>query len=180
MPRNIEIKARVADPAALARAAAALATSGPELLHQDDTFFRCAHGRLKLRVFGPGDGGAVPAELIFDRRADQGGPKESSYVISRTDEPGTLREALAGACGLLGRVRKRRTLWLAGRTRIHLDEVEGLGHFVELEVVLAEDEPATQGEAEARDLMRRLGIAEATLVEGAYLDLLRRSRPVTG
>lgn len=167
MARNVEIKARVRDPASLHGRAAALATEGPVRIEQDDTFFACANGRLKLRQFGPGSG-----ELIFYRRSDDLGPKTSFYVRSATSEPGTLREALTLAHGQVGRVRKCRTLFLVGRTRVHLDEVEGLGHFMELEVVLADGEPVEAGEVEANDLMRRLGVEPADLIDVAYVDLV--------
>lgn len=165
--RNVEIKARVADLAAVEARAAAIASEGPIDLEQDDTFFACLRGRLKLRQLAAGRG-----ELIHYDRPDQGGPKLSSYVLAPTADPGALREALARALGVIGRVRKRRRLYLAGRTRIHLDRVEGLGDFVELEVVLAPGEPTTAGEAEARRIMQALGVDEASLVAGAYLDLL--------
>src|SRR5689334_21734090 len=122
MARNVEIKARVADREALVRRAQAVATEGPIEIAQDDTFFRCESGRLKLRELSPDRG-----ELIFYRRADAPGPKESFYLRSGTSEPATLRESLALAYGVSGRVRKQRTLYLAGRTRIHVDRVEGLG-----------------------------------------------------
>jgi adenylate cyclase class IV len=79
---------------------------------------------------------------------------------------------LAAAYGTAGRVRKRRTLFLAGRTRIHLDRVEELGDFLELEVVLDESEPAEGGVEEAHRLMDALGIDLSRLVAGAYVDLL--------
>lgn len=168
MARNVEIKARIASVAALRPVAAALADSGPTPIAQDDTFFACDAGRLKLRDFGDGRG-----ELIFYRRADEAGPKLSSYLRTPTSDPAGLREALTLAHGAVGRVRKARTLFLAGRTRIHLDEVEGLGAFLELEVVLDDDEPLERGVDEAHALMARLGVASDALVEGAYLDLLR-------
>ena len=155
MARNIEIKARVAD-------------SGPVEIPQDDTFFRCDNGRLKLRAFADGRG-----ELIFYRRPDADGPKVSFYVLSPTDSPDTLREALTLANGQEGRVVKHRTLFLVGRTRVHLDRVQGLGDFMELEVVLADGEDAEAGMREAHALMARLGIAQDALVQGAYHDLLR-------
>jgi len=167
MARNIEIKARIASIDVLLPAVLAVATAGPSEIHQDDSFFHCANGRLKLRDFGDGRG-----ELIFYQRADQAGPKTSHYVVTPTPDPAGLRSALHQAWGETGRVRKRRTLVLAGRTRIHLDEVEGLGAFLELEVVLADGEAAEAGEREAHALMRQLGIAPADLVEGAYVDLL--------
>jgi len=76
------------------------------------------------------------------------------------------------AYGAAGRVRKHRTLYLVGRTRVHLDRVEGLGDFLELEVVLAEGDSADAGVKEARGLMAALGLADDQLVEGAYVDLL--------
>jgi adenylate cyclase class IV len=69
-------------------------------------------------------------------------------------------------------VQKHRTLFLAGRTRIHLDRVAGLGDFLELEVVLEDNEPSEVGVCEAHELMARLGVEPLQLVEGAYLDLL--------
>lgn len=167
MARNIEIKARVASLAAVESLAAALSGEEPVAIAQDDTFFACPDGRLKLRAFSDGTG-----ELIFYRRADDTGPKESFYVISPTSSPDTLRDALGLAYGVIGRVRKQRLLFMAGRTRIHLDRVEGLGEFLELEVVLRDGESAEAGMAEARELLASLRIAPEQLVSGTYLDLL--------
>ncbi|ASC65033.1 MULTISPECIES: class IV adenylate cyclase [Achromobacter] len=170
MARNVEIKARVASLDAIEPLAAALSGQEPVSIAQDDTFFACANGRLKLRAFADGTG-----ELIFYRRSDETGPKESFYVISRTDTPDTLREALTLAYGTAGRVRKQRLLFMAGRTRIHLDRVEGLGEFLELEVVLRDGETLEAGMEEARSLMAALGVAPEQLLSGAYVDLLGRA-----
>jgi predicted adenylyl cyclase CyaB len=168
MARNIEIKARIDSVDKLLPRARAIANDGPTEIVQDDTFFSCPNGRLKLRAFSETAG-----ELIFYQRPDQAGPKESFYVISRTASPNTLREALLLAYGQCGRVRKHRTLFMAGRTRIHLDRVEGLGDFVELEVVLSEGETTESGVMVAHELLARLGISPQQLIEGAYVDLLR-------
>ncbi len=167
MARNVEIKARIASVEALVPRAAALATEGPERIEQDDTFFPCPNGRLKLRAFH-----AQSGQLIFYARPDLAGPKESFYILSPTASPDTLRDALTAAQGTSGRVRKVRTLFLVGRTRVHLDRVEGLGDFLELEVVLRDDEPVEAGVAEAHALMAQLGVAPDALIEGAYVDLL--------
>lgn len=167
MARNVEIKARIDSVAVMLPRALALASRGPEIIYQDDTFFRCERGRLKLRQFDARQG-----QLIFYERADRAGPKTSFYEITLTTEPDKLRSVLSAALGEIGRVRKRRTLLMAGRTRIHLDEVQGLGDFLELEVVLAASEPEADGLAEAHVLMQSLGIAADSLIEGAYLDLL--------
>ena len=167
MSRNIEIKARIESVAILTPRVAALASEGPLEIAQDDTFFACDTGRLKLRAFSNDSG-----ELIFYQRVNQTGPKESFYLRSPTTSPETLRESLSLAYGQIGRIRKYRTLFLVGRTRVHLDRVEGLGHFLELEVMLVGDEPAEQGIREASELMDKLGVEPGQLIEGAYLDLL--------
>jgi predicted adenylyl cyclase CyaB len=166
MARNIEIKAHIESVEALVPKAAAIASEGPIEIEQDDTFFRCDNGRLKLRALAPDKG-----EIIFYRRADQHGPKESFYLRSPTSAPDVLRSSLSMAYGEVGRVRKHRTLFIVGRTRIHLDRVEGLGHFLELEVVLGENEPSEVGVREAQRLMEQLGIHSSQLIEGAYVDL---------
>ena len=166
MPRNIEIKAHIESVESFAPKAAAIATEGPFEIEQDDTFFRCDNGRLKLRVLAGGNG-----EVIFYRRSDQRAPKESLYLRAPTSAPETLRDALSMAYGVVGRVRKHRTLFLVGRTRVHLDKVEGLGHFLELEVVLGDGEPAEAGVREAHDLMQKLGIHASQLIGNAYVDL---------
>ncbi|PBI89337.1 CYTH domain protein [Variovorax boronicumulans] len=170
MARNIEIKARIDSVDHIAKIAATLTDQPPREIAQDDTFFRCENSadRLKLRTFAPDR-----AELIFYRRANSSGPKESFYLITPVATPDALRESLALAWGLAGRVRKQRRLFLVGRTRVHLDRVEGLGEFLELEVALQEGEPTDAGVAEAHALMARLGVTVDQLVQGAYVDLLR-------
>jgi predicted adenylyl cyclase CyaB len=170
MPRNVEIKARVRQLVGLARRVEEIAGQPAAVLHQEDTFFSCPKGRLKLRELDDGTG-----ELIFYERGDDTGPSESRFEKVPIGEPAALRSVLDEALGTAGTVRKRRLLHLAGQTRIHLDEVVGLGHFVELEVVLREDQSTADGEAIARDLMSRLDISEDDLVDVAYVDLMARA-----
>lgn len=172
MPRNIEIKARIASVEALLPRACALADGEPQLLLQDDTFFPVPHGRLKLRAFADG-----AAELIHYDRPDTGQAKASDYVRVPVVDPAALREALTRGLGVLGRVRKQRWLLLAGPARIHLDRVDGLGDFMELEVVLRNGQPDAEGTAIAEALMRALGLGDAPRIAGAYLDLLLRPDP---
>jgi predicted adenylyl cyclase CyaB len=169
MARNIEIKARVPDPAALRARVAGLATSAPQLPMQRDTFYNAPAGRLKLREFADGT-----AELIYYERPDQPGPKTSIYTRTPAPDAASMRELLARCLGAKAVVAKSRELFLAGQTRIHLDKVEGLGSFVELEVVLAAGQTDAEGEQIASDLMAQLGIREADLVGHAYVDLLER------
>ena len=172
MPLNIEVKARVRDPQRQQELAATLATSPPEMLNQADTFFCVPDGRLKLRQFTEQRG-----ELIFYQRPDLPGPKTCTYSLSRTAEPAALRSMLAAALGVVGEVRKQRTLYLVGQTRIHFDQVDGLGTFLELEVVLRPEQTQEDGQRIADRLMRQLDIRQEDLVPGAYLDLLQKKSP---
>jgi predicted adenylyl cyclase CyaB len=165
--RNVEIKARITSVEALLPRVQTVADQGPFDIRQDDTYFACNTGRLKLRMFSKSEG-----QLIFYRRADEQGPKESFYLLSPTTAPEVLRESLTLAYGRTGHVEKHRTLFLAGRTRIHLDRVSGLGHFLELEVVLEDNEPIEAGVREADQLLASLGIERSQLIEGGYVDLL--------
>lgn len=167
MPRNIEIKARIHNPAEQRSRVALLSDGPPRVLVQEDTFFQVPQGRLKLRLLSPTNG-----ELIFYQRADQAGPKTSTYTLVETDRPHQLKAVLEAAYGIRNTVRKTRQLYMVGRTRIHLDHVESLGHFLELEVVLADSEDPSVGECEAHELMKKLDISASQLVEGAYIDLL--------
>ena len=167
MARTIEIKARIEGIDAVMPRARALAHRDAELIQQDDTFFRVPHGRLKLREFADGS-----AELIHYHRADTVDAKLSDYRRVPAPDAAALRDALERALGALGRVRKQRWLLLVDQTRIHLDRVEGLGDFMELEVVLRDDQSGADGVRIADQLMHELGLAQAERIAGAYLDLL--------
>lgn len=169
MAANVEIKARLRDPARVRRLVEEATGTPPDLLEQEDTFFPAPDGRLKLRVLGPERG-----ELIAYRRTSTAGPKLSEYLIAPTSEPGLLRDALAAALGVRGTVHKTRLLFRIGTTRIHLDTVERLGEFLELEVVLRPGQSVAEGETVARELMAWLGIEESDLLEDAYIDMLER------
>ncbi len=167
MNRNVEIKARLADPGRQREIAAGLADGPSERIEQEDTFFRVPRGRLKLRDLGGGRG-----ELIAYDRGDSTGPSESRYAIFPVSDSAALRDLLRSVLDVRRVVRKRRELFRLGRTRVHLDRVEGLGAYLELEVVLEPGEPREAGEAVARDLVRKLEIADRDRVDVAYVDLL--------
>lgn len=167
MAINIEIKARARDKTFLQARAEALTNSPPVVSAQEDTFFHVPRGRLKLRELAPDR-----AQLVYYERPDQRGPKRAEYYLLETDQPAAWKTLLARALGVRGVVRKTRTLYLHKQTRIHLDDVEGLGTFVELEVVLPHGQSEAEGQAIADQLMQELGIASSDLIEGAYIDLL--------
>jgi predicted adenylyl cyclase CyaB len=167
MPANIEIKARVSDEENLTELIRKISDTPVEVIHQEDTFYQTPSGRLKLRTFGGGSG-----ELIAYTRGDSASSNRSEYRIARIDDPRALGSALGSALGVRGVVRKVRFLYRVGNTRIHLDRVEGLGTFLELEVVLQPGESEEHGHATAAGLMKQLGLTGPDLVACAYIDLL--------
>lgn len=169
MASNIEIKARLSPARAKRIREQALTRSSlpPEVLYQTDTFYRVPSGRLKLRELKDGT-----AELIAYERPNRAGPKQSLYVRSPCTDPKSLHEVLARSVGIRGVVEKHRQVIHVGQTRVHLDEVAGLGSFLELEVVLRENQSPEEGEAIAAELMTVFGIASESLIEGAYIDLV--------
>ena len=169
MPKNVEIKARVRDIEALRKRAEELSDTDVEVLCQTDTFYRVQSGRLKLRVFPD-----RPCELIFYRRADGVDAKASEYHIVRSDDPASFSRILEAALGVRGVVAKTRFLYRIGQTRIHVDDVKGLGTFMELEVVLHDGQLESEGAAIADELLEALGIEPGDRVAGAYIDLLER------
>jgi predicted adenylyl cyclase CyaB len=161
--RNLEIKATVASLAAVRRELRALAGAARQAsLRQTDWYFRVPKGRLKLRQAGT----ARDGELIAYHRPDKRAARTSEFQrLAAPDLQGT-RRLLARMLGLRACVRKRREVWLYRNARIHLDTVEGLGRFVEIEVVV------TEGMAQARGLMKELtaalGIGPKALIAGSY------------
>ena len=171
MARNVEIKARIADLDPIRTRVASLASGASQTTEQTDTFFVVSKGRLKVRAFADGSG-----ELIAYERSNQPGPKESVYKRVTCQDARVLAQALGRVLPVRGTVSKHREVFLIGRTRVHLDSVRNLGSFVELEVVLAPDEPVEAGHREARNLLASLAIPEQALVADAYIDLLENPR----
>lgn len=169
MPSNIEIKAVLTNRAAAEATAARLSDAGPETIHQEDFFFSSNGARLKLRVLAPDYG-----ELIRYERADIADPRRSRYLVARTPDPQVLLEILTATLGRTGVVRKTRTLYFAGETRIHIDQVAGLGDFLELEVVLQPEQSDADGKTIAAALLSDFGIDKEQLIGKAYVDLLAR------
>jgi len=170
--QNLELKARCPDLEMVRARAERLGARYAGAFAQRDTFFASgAPGRLKLREVADG-----PAELIAYRRADVTEARSSDYDIYPVADPDRLRAVLTAALGEAGVVEKRRRLYLLHRTRIHLDQVRGLGDFVELETVLGGESEA-EAQAELARIAAGLEIRRETLVAVAYVDLLAARRP---
>ena len=165
---NIEIKARARDFESQQTRVKALTGDEGQYLSQCDTFFLVPDGRLKIREFSDGTG-----ELIYYRRDNTPGPRESHYSISKTSSPASLKQVIAKVLPVSGQVVKDRWLYLDGPTRIHFDRVKGLGDFIELEVVLESSlQGFGDGEQIAKGWMAKLQISAEDLSAEAYIDLL--------
>ena len=137
------------------------------MLNQRDTYFHALNGHLKLRE-EPG----VRAQLIAYGRPSLPAQRESRYRIVELEDAKGVQAALEGALGVRGVVEKERRLFLWGGVRIHLDRVERLGHFVELEAVIADLVAPAGAEALLAQLRGELKIADGDLIGGSYCDLL--------
>jgi homotetrameric cytidine deaminase len=165
--RNVELKARDPDPArTLALALEAGAEDLGEIA-QRDTYFSGARERLKLREQEPGE-----SELIAYGRPNETQARVSEYRRVPVSDAGALREALDASLGTLVVVDKRRRLLLWEGVRIHLDEVDGLGSFLELEAVAPEGSDLSAERAKVERLRGELGVDDGNLVATGYSDLL--------
>jgi adenylate cyclase class IV len=173
MARNIAIKARTDQFDELLERAEELTADTPISFRQHEFFYDVPAGRLKLCQFDCG----TPAELIFYRRDERDAQKSLYYSRSPVTNPDAMHVLLEQALTTRGIVSKERHVFYTGRTRIHLDRVDGLGDFVELEVLLEDDEDEMVGEAEAHAILEKLGIAQSDVVPFAYVDLLRSTVP---
>ncbi len=177
--RNLELKVGCT-PADVARVRDSLLAAGIPLatLAQVDTYFAVPSGRLKLRETRSNLGGdAQAAELIAYVRPNTSGPRWSAYhrVPVASAVAAVLKAALAATVGVLIEVAKTRTVGVRGRTRIHLDEVRGLGTFVELETVIAGMDEDGAGE-ELAEIAALLGLDRLTPIPGSYSDLSLAAR----
>ncbi|ERL89322.1 uncharacterized protein LOC125502501 [Dendroctonus ponderosae] len=168
---NVEIKAKVSNLSLLLERAEKLAGSEALVLKQHDTFYCTQKGRLKLRRLLDANG---EGELIHYNRPDTEGPKLSQFekVTIGAQSLNGLHDVLTAALGARTDVRKVRRLFLVGQTRVHIDQVEGLGDFMELEVCLKEGQTVEEAKQVAQGLMDKLGIEKEDLISGAYADFL--------
>lgn len=173
--RNIELKARVASLAEARRAAVAVATSRLGEERQIDTYFHCTRGRLKLR-----EREGQTAQLVWYARPDAGEARGSDYRLSNVIDADSLRQSLSDALGVLVVIEKQREIYLYDNVRIHLDEVIGLGPFVEFEAVMRPGQSDDEGRAQLDFLCRHFALTGETFVPVSYSDLLLVARSKGG
>jgi adenylate cyclase, class 2 len=169
--RNIELKARVHDLDAARRIAELVATAHLGVQRQIDTYFRCSNGRLKLREI---DG--QRAQLIAYSRPDEMNVKPSDYRIVAIEDAHAARSLLTTALDVLVVVTKRREIFLRHNVRIHLDDVDQLGAFLEFEAVIGNGVDEETGRRQVDQLRDRFAIADADLVRASYGDLIMVDR----
>lgn len=164
---NIEIKARCADPNQVRQT---LLHQNARFIgedHQVDTYFQVDNGRLKLRE------GNIENALIFYQRNDQAGPKKSDVTMYQCEPNPNLKEVLTVALGAKAVVDKRRSIYFIDNVKFHVDEVQGLGNFVEIEAI------ALNGEKTEAELLEQchfymglLNIQATDLLETSYSDMI--------
>jgi adenylate cyclase class 2 len=165
---NVEIKARCDDPSHVRlilqqRNARAAGTD-----HQIDTYFRVPAGRLKLRQ------GNIENSLIAYQRPDQSGPKTSDVELAAVSNGDELRSVLTRSLGVLVTVDKQREICYLDNVKFHIDQVQGLGSFVEIEAC-GESGGDARLLAQCREYMELVGIRDEDLVDRSYSDLLLES-----
>jgi predicted adenylyl cyclase CyaB len=171
--RNVESKFRCADHERIASRAISLGARDEGFLHQHDQFFSVPRGRLKLRTFKDGQ-----SELISYDRDDIPEARASEYSVHRTSDAATLGDVLSRALARTGTLEKTRHLLIYRMTRVHLDDVVGLGRFVELETVI-QDQTEAEATGEHDDVVGALGLADAERIPVGYIDLPReRIEPI--
>ncbi len=171
--RNLELKVQCGEATFAEVSARASAIGARQSLWQRDTYFSVPQGRLKLREIQ--DEKREPsAELIGYSRPDLEGSRWSTYhrAVIAASEVDALREALATTLGERIVVEKRRDVVLVKQTRIHLDNVTGLGYFAELETVINEALSEENAAIEHDAIIAALGIGDLPPIGGSYSDLL--------
>jgi predicted adenylyl cyclase CyaB len=163
---NLEIKARCADAERVRSVLRAANARFAGTDHQTDTYFHVASGRLKLRQ------GNIENALIFYRRPDHDGPKASEVTMHSDPGIGALKPVLEAALGVRAVVRKKREIYYVGNIKFHIDEVDGLGWFVEIEAAGAPGGDRARLQAQCENFMSKFGIAAEDLLTRSYSDMV--------
>jgi adenylate cyclase, class 2 len=163
----IEIKARCAQPEKIRQILEARQARFAGTDHQVDTYFNATNGRLKLRE------GNIENTLIHYRRPNQAGPKNSQVTLFKPPPGSTLKALLCAAIGVRIVVDKMRRIYFMENVKIHLDEVQQLGTFLEIEAI---DETGSLGleklDRQCRYFMDLFGVKDEDLVQVSYSDMM--------
>ena len=165
--KNVEIKAKCADIKILEKILLQHQADYKGIDHQIDTYFNVPNGRLKLRE------GNIENALIHYDRGNQAQPKLSSVTYYKPNESADLKATLTAALGIKVVVDKKRQIFFIDNVKFHLDQVEGLGTFAEIEAIDKDGsiEQATL-QKQCYDYMALLNIKETDLLAVSYSDLI--------
>ena len=168
---NIEIKAKCSDPEFARNYLLQHQAEFKGLDEQTDTYFNVHNGRLKLRE------GNIENNLIFYKRNNQSGPKSSQFNLVRIQDAAGLKEVLTKSMGVKVIVKKKREIYYINNVKFHLDEVPGLGSFLEIEAgnILA-DLSQDELSAQCDFYMKELKINVKDLIENSYSDMLIQNK----
>lgn len=171
MIRIIEIKARCKDPDRIRSLLASLGSDCRVIDHQVDTYFNVREGRLKLRQ------GNIEQALIHYRRPDQAGPKQSDVWLYPTENGSPLYKVLEASIGIKVQVDKMREIHFIDNVKFHIDEVRGLGSFVEIEAIDRDGtlEPEFL-QSQCEHYLLLFGITDQDLLHDSYSDQLMARR----
>lgn len=167
MPQNLEIKARIQGFAVAQSVCEQIGAQYVGRWKQVDTYFQVRRGRLKLREIENS-----LSELIRYEREEHSNLRTSNFEIFTCEHGSSLKKILGDAIGVRAVVEKTRTLYLYADTRIHLDDVQGIGMFLEFEVPVR----ITSRDAEEtmEFLIQKFGIKQEDYFLNSYVDLLEK------
>jgi adenylate cyclase, class 2 len=163
---NLEIKARtqIQDQQESLLLAAGAVFHGED--QQTDTYFQVPSGRLKLRQ------GPIENSLIFYERPESDGPRRSDVYLAQLSPENEITSVLSEALGVVVQVKKRRKIYFIASTKFHLDKIEGLGTFIEIEVISQPGDSPEDAKALCEHYMKYLHISSEDLCTGSYADML--------
>ncbi|ACB84643.1 class IV adenylate cyclase [Natranaerobius thermophilus] len=167
MTINIEIKAKCSNPEKVREILKVEGAIYKGIDHQVDTYFNVNNGRLKLRE------GTIENNLISYQREEKKGPKESDYILYKTEPNTTLKDVLIRSLGIHIVVDKQREIYFIDNLKFHIDSVENLGNFIEIEAI---DKGGSIGKEkllkQCKQYMNLFGVCEEDLLSNSYSDLL--------
>jgi predicted adenylyl cyclase CyaB len=167
MPVNLEIKARLNNPKSALLIAEKLDVESEDVLYQRDTYFECQAGRLKLREMS-----GIDSEMIYYDRDETEEVRRSDYMIYKFPPGKSLEAILKKGLAIINVVAKNRHLFIYQGARIHIDDVEKLGWFIEFEVPLLTNK--SRVDKLMQELFEKFSIQKVDIIRESYLDLLRK------
>jgi predicted adenylyl cyclase CyaB len=167
MPFLIEFKARCDNPDTVRKILEAEGADYKGRDHQVDIYFNVPEGRFKLRK------GQIENTLVYYRREDQEGPKGSDVTLFRTDKKSRdLELVLSRALGIKTVVDKKRDIYFIGNVKFHIDNVETLGSFIEVEVIGSDESERDMLRRQCEHYKQLFGVKQEDLISGSYSDMI--------